>query len=152
MTSVANMNDGGGRTTEAVRQNWGWFLVLGIALVLCGAVAILLPLLSTYAASLVIGVAVAVGGVAHIIHAFRSKGWSGFFWDLLKALPVAEEVIGDDQRSKTDIRRPFALLNDLLYDADSGPLGEALRPMYVDYLLEHEGSEAPDATEGRDDA
>ena len=86
MTSVANMNDGGGRTTEAVRQNWGWFLVLGIALVLCGAVAILLPLLSTYAASLVIGVAVAVGGVAHIIHAFRSKGWSGFFWDLLIGL------------------------------------------------------------------
>ena len=76
----------------------------------------------------------------------------GFFWDLLKALPVAEEVIGDDQRSKTDIRRPLALLNDLLYDADSGPLGEALRPMYVDYLLEHEGSEAHDATEGRDDA
>ncbi len=76
----------------------------------------------------------------------------GFFWDLLKALPVAEEVIGDDQRSKTDIRRPLALLNDLLYDADSGPLGEALRPMYVDYLLEHEGSEAPDAREGRDDA
>ena len=65
----------------------------------------------------------------------------GFFWDLLKALPVAEEVIGDDERSKTDIRRPLALLNDLLYDADSGPLGEALRPMYVDYLMEHEGAE-----------
>jgi hypothetical protein len=62
----------------------------------------------------------------------------GFFWDLLKALPVAEEVIGDDERSKTDVRRPLALLNDLLYDADSGPLGEALRPMYVDYLLEHD--------------
>jgi hypothetical protein len=85
----------------------------------------------------------------------------GFFWDLLKALPVAEEVIGDDQRSKTDIRRPLALLNDLLYDADSGPLGEALRPMYVDYLLEHEGiagdeggegADVPDATEGDDDA
>jgi hypothetical protein len=44
------------------------------------------------------------------------------------------------------------LLNDLLYDADSGPLGEALRPMYVDYLLEHEGSDVPEATEGRDDA
>jgi hypothetical protein len=67
----------------------------------------------------------------------------GFFWDLLKALPVAEEMIGDDERSKTDIRRPLALLNDLLYDADSGPLGEALRPMYVDYLLEHERREEP---------
>ena len=37
--------------------------------------------------------------------------------------------------------RPLALLNDLLYDADSGPLGEALRPMYVDYLLEHDRAE-----------
>ncbi|MDH4112265.1 MAG: hypothetical protein OEV60_06205 [Actinomycetota bacterium] len=69
----------------------------------------------------------------------------GFYWDLLKALPVAEEVIGDDERSKTDIRRPLALLNDLLYDADSGPLGEALRPMYVDYLLEHGAAPESDA-------
>jgi len=69
----------------------------------------------------------------------------GFFWELLKALPVAEEVIGDDQRSKSDIHRPLALLNDLLYDADSGPLGEALRPMYVDYLLDHDGGDDADA-------
>ena len=75
----------------------------------------------------------------------------GFFWDLLKALPVAEEMIGDDQRSKTDIHRPLALLNDLLYDADSGPLGEALRPMYVDYLLEHERSH-DEGDEDDDDA
>lgn len=77
----------------------------------------------------------------------------GFFWDLLKALPVAEEVIGDDERSKTDVRRPLALLNDLLYDADSGPLGEALRPMYVDYLLEHDrGHDADEMVEASDDA
>jgi hypothetical protein len=71
----------------------------------------------------------------------------GFFWDLLKALPVAEEVVGDDQRSKADIHRPLALLNDLLYDADSGPLGEALRPVYVDYLLERGGGEPPEEPE-----
>lgn len=74
----------------------------------------------------------------------------GFFWDLLKALPVAEEVIGDDERSKSDIRRPLALLNDLLYDADSGPLGEALRPMYVDYLLSHEPPQEGDEDGARD--
>lgn len=73
----------------------------------------------------------------------------GFFWDLLKALPVAEEVIGEDQRSKTDIHRPLALLNDMLYDADEGPLGEALRPMYVDYLLEREGGD-PEAAEAEE--
>ncbi len=58
-----------------------------------------------------------------------------FLWEVVKALPVAEEAIGDDQRSKVDILRPLALINDFLYDTDSGELGEALRPIYVDYLL-----------------
>jgi hypothetical protein len=61
----------------------------------------------------------------------------GFLWDLVKALPVAEEVVGDDDRSKIDIARPLALINDFLYDADSGKLGDALRPLYVDYLEAH---------------
>ena len=60
----------------------------------------------------------------------------GFLWDLVKALPVAEEVIGDDERSKVDIARPLALINDL-GDAGEGELGDALRPMYIDYLEEH---------------
>ena len=59
-----------------------------------------------------------------------------FLWRLAKALPVAEELIGDDQRSKTDILRPLALINDF-YDAGEGELGEALRPLYIDYLAEH---------------
>lgn len=59
-----------------------------------------------------------------------------FLWRLVKALPVAEEVAGDEQRAKTDILRPIALINDALYDAGEGALGEALRPMYIEYLLE----------------
>jgi hypothetical protein len=59
-----------------------------------------------------------------------------FLWDLVRALPVAEEVAGDDQHSKIDIARPLALLNDIR-NADEGELGEALRPMYIDYLEEH---------------
>ena len=47
----------------------------------------------------------------------------GFLWDLVKALPVAEEVAGDDQRSKVDIMRPLALLNDLVRDTDEGAVG-----------------------------
>ena len=62
----------------------------------------------------------------------------GFLWRLVKALPVAEEVVGDDERSKVDIMRPLALINDFM-DAGEGDLGEALRPMYVDYLEEHAG-------------
>jgi hypothetical protein len=62
-----------------------------------------------------------------------------FLWRLVKALPVAEEMAGDDERAKTDILRPLALINDALYDAGEGALGEALRPMYVEYLLEKDG-------------
>ena len=61
----------------------------------------------------------------------------GFLWRLLEALPVAEETIGDETRSKVDILRPLALINDL-FDAGEGDLGEALRPMYVEYLAEHD--------------
>ena len=60
----------------------------------------------------------------------------GFLWKLVKALPVAEEVVGDDERSKVDIMRPLALINDFM-DAGEGELGEAMRPVYVDYLAEH---------------
>ena len=59
-----------------------------------------------------------------------------FLWDLVRALPVAQEVAGDDQHSKIDIARPLALLNDFR-NADEGELGEALRPLYIDYLEEH---------------
>ena len=60
-----------------------------------------------------------------------------FLWRLVKALPVAEEVAGDDERAKADIWRPLALINDALYDAGEGALGDALRPMYVGYLADH---------------
>ena len=57
-----------------------------------------------------------------------------FLWRLVKTLPVAEEVAGDDERAKLDVMRPLALINDFLYEADEGALGEALRPLYIDYL------------------
>lgn len=69
----------------------------------------------------------------------------GFLWRLIEALPVAEAAVGDDQRSKVDVMRPLALINDL-FDSGEGDLGEALRPMYVDYLEEHAGGDASDAT------
>jgi hypothetical protein len=59
-----------------------------------------------------------------------------FLWRLVKALPVAEEVAGDEARSMADIYRPLALINDALYGSDEGALGEALRPLYIDYLAD----------------
>jgi hypothetical protein len=59
-----------------------------------------------------------------------------FLWELLKTIPEARAAAGDEERSESDIIRPLALLNDLV-DADRGELADALRPLYVDYLLEH---------------
>ena len=71
-----------------------------------------------------------------------------FLWDLLKTIPEARAAAGDEERSESDIMRPLALLNDLV-DADRGELADALRPLYVDYLVEH-GDDASDRE--RDDA
>jgi hypothetical protein len=65
----------------------------------------------------------------------------GFLWELLKTIPEARAAGGDEERSETDIMRPLALLNDLV-DADRGDLADALRPLYVEYLIEHDESEA----------
>jgi hypothetical protein len=67
-----------------------------------------------------------------------------FLWRLVKALPVAEEIVGDDERAKTDILRPLALINDALYDAGEGALGEALRPLYLEYLADRDAPAAGD--------
>jgi len=77
-----------------------------------------------------------------------------FLWHLLSTIPEARAAVGDEDRSEIDILRPLALLNDLV-DADRGELAEGLRPLYVDYLVEHEEPdevEAPDGSEEeRDD-
>src|SRR6266508_4009044 len=64
----------------------------------------------------------------------------GFLWDLLRTIPEARAAAGDEERSESDIMRPLALLNDLV-DADRGTLADALRPLYIEYLLRHESQE-----------
>ena len=66
-----------------VKDNWGWFFVLGIALVILGFFAIGIPLTVSLAAELLCGWLFIIAGVAHVIHAFRCKGWSGVFLSLI---------------------------------------------------------------------
>jgi len=72
-----------------------------------------------------------------------------FLWHLLSAIPEARAAAGDEDRSEIDILRPLALLNDLV-DADRGELAEGLRPLYVDYLVEHEKADDVEAPDGPD--
>jgi hypothetical protein len=68
----------------------------------------------------------------------RHRADAAFLWHLIKALPVAEAAVGDEERSKVDILRPLALINDF-FDAGEGELGDALRPLYLDYIEQHGG-------------
>ena len=73
-------------TRREIARHWGWFLALGILLVLAGMAAIAFPFLSTIAAKIAIGWIFLVAGVVEVIHAFYVKRWAGFFWNLLIGL------------------------------------------------------------------
>jgi len=77
---------------ENVRRNWGWFLVLGIALILLGAFAIVAAEIAALASVLLFGWMILIGGVFETITAFWARQWSGFFLDLFAGVLYA--VIG----------------------------------------------------------
>src|SRR3974390_1689328 len=68
---------------EVIRGQWAWLLALGIVLVVVGAIAIGMPLLTTLATALTIGVLLLLGGAAQLVGAFWTRDWSGFFLMLL---------------------------------------------------------------------
>jgi uncharacterized membrane protein HdeD (DUF308 family) len=66
-----------------VAEKWGWFLALGIALIVIGFAAIVFPFLSTIAAKIMLGWLFLIGGILMVIHAFSAQGWQGVVWSLL---------------------------------------------------------------------
>lgn len=59
-----------------------------------------------------------------------------FFWSLLKMIPAAELVSGDEGEAEYDLESSKGLIYDALHSGD-GELGEALRPVFLDYLRKH---------------
>ena len=68
---------------QTVADNWGWFLTLGIVLVVAGIAAIMFPLVSTIAAKIALGWIFLAAGIVMIIHAFSIQKWGGFLMELL---------------------------------------------------------------------
>ena len=60
----------------------------------------------------------------------------GFLWRLLKAIPAAEAAVGHVGEAEVDALKLSALIGDALH-AGEGEVGEALRPLYLDYLADH---------------
>lgn len=70
-----------------------------------------------------------------IAYAVR-HGDLAFLWELLRAIPAARAAAGRPDQAAGDAGRLSALLSDAI-GAGEGELGEALRPVYVDYLSKH---------------
>ncbi|HEV2304905.1 MAG TPA: HdeD family acid-resistance protein [Candidatus Acidoferrales bacterium] len=71
---------------DEIRSSWGWLLVLGILLMLLGAICIVADVSATFATVLVFGWLLLISGVVALVQAFRTRNWSGFFLYLLSAL------------------------------------------------------------------
>lgn len=61
----------------------------------------------------------------------------GFLWELLRTIPAAEAVSGDEGEAVEDAYSLTARIGDFMHD-DEGTLADALRPMFIDYIAEHE--------------
>lgn len=70
----------------AIRSNWGWFILLGLVLMVAGAIAIVLPALSAIAAEKILGTVLCIGGFVQVVQASKVSNWLGFAWHLLLGL------------------------------------------------------------------
>ena len=66
-----------------VAEKRGWFIALGIVLVVLGVVSIGSPFLTTIAVKIVLGWLFLIAGIAQVVHAFSARDWKGFLGDLL---------------------------------------------------------------------
>ena len=71
---------------NSVSERWGWFVALGILMVVLGVIAIGAPLATGIAINLLIGWLLIISGVAHGVHAFRATGWRGALLQVLCGL------------------------------------------------------------------
>lgn len=71
---------------DELRKKWGWFLALGILLIIGGTVALGSAFMMTVFSMIFLGWLMIGSGVVEAFHAFTCKKWSGFFIDLLTGL------------------------------------------------------------------
>jgi uncharacterized membrane protein HdeD (DUF308 family) len=69
-----------------VRKSWGWFLVIGILLMILGALCIVKAQTATAFSILVLGWILIISGVFWLVNSFLTIAWPIFFLYLLNAL------------------------------------------------------------------
>lgn len=67
-----------------------------------------------------------------------------FFWKLLGLIPAAEAAAGNTDASEASVAQASGLLYEALSSEQDPKVQEALRPVYIQYLVEHDA--APEIT------
>jgi hypothetical protein len=62
-----------------------------------------------------------------------------FLWQLLRAIPAAEALEGNEGEVTNDLTKMSAMIADALGTGE-GKEADALRPLYIDYLTRHGAS------------
>jgi len=60
-----------------------------------------------------------------------------FLWNLMQMVPAAEAAAGEPDQADYDVAHWSGQVADTFRE-DDGKLSDALRPVYLDYLVEHE--------------
>lgn len=67
----------------SLREKWGWFVALGVALIMGGGIAFGNVMAATVASVYYVGMIMLAGGVLHLGQAFRVKKWENVFYWIL---------------------------------------------------------------------
>jgi uncharacterized membrane protein HdeD (DUF308 family) len=71
---------------EQLRRGWGWFLALGIILIILGLVCLGNAVMATLFWEVVLAYTLIAGGALSLIHAFWRRRWAGFFMELFTGI------------------------------------------------------------------
>lgn len=82
MTTVSDLFAAG---LDQVRKSWGWFLVLGILLMILGVICVVKAQTATTFSILVLGWVLLISGVLWLVNSFFALSWHGLFLFLLNA-------------------------------------------------------------------
>jgi uncharacterized membrane protein HdeD (DUF308 family) len=75
-----------GSELEELRHKWGWFLALGIALIVVGIGALVYSVIASVVTILVFGILLLIGSGLQLANAVWARRWGGFFLHVLVAV------------------------------------------------------------------
>jgi uncharacterized membrane protein HdeD (DUF308 family) len=73
---MTNDRNDGGTLVDALRQNAGWVMTIGILVLILGLLSLASPLASGLAVTVSVGALLIIGGVAKCLLAFRAGAFS----------------------------------------------------------------------------